>query len=104
MTKFFQKISEEGVYITILGISENFKTTFAEMIYHIKGANYVIIKDLEGINKYLVEDFYYICFPDAIILTLEVTSPYLKIERVVDSGKEGVKETFKKIDWNLVQL
>ena len=103
LTKFCQKISEENIYITILGISKNFNTSLAEMISHLKGANYVIIKDLKDINKYLVEDFNYLCFPNAINLTLEVTSPYLKIERVVGSGKEGVEETFKKSDWNLEQ-
>ena len=34
---------------------------------------------------------------------MEVTSPYLKIRRVVGSGKEGVEETFKKSEWNLEQ-
>ena len=31
LTKFCKKISEEGIYITILGISSNFRTDLAEM-------------------------------------------------------------------------
>ena len=73
------------------------------MTSHIKGANYVVIKESKDINKYLVEDFEYLCFQNATDLTLEVTSPYLKIERVVGSGKEGVEEKYEKSDWNLEQ-
>jgi Mg-chelatase subunit ChlD len=103
MTKFCEKISLEGIYITILGISSKFRTDLAEMTSHIKGANYVVIKESKDINKYLVEDFEYLCFQSATDLSLEVTSPYLKIERIVGSGKEGVEEKYEKSDWNLDQ-
>ena len=103
MTKFCEKISLEGIYITILGISSKFRTDLAEMTSHIKGANYVVIKESKDINKYLVEDFEYLCFQSATDLSLEVTSPYLKIERIVGSGKEGIEEKYEKSDWNLEQ-
>ena len=103
MTKFCEKISLEGIYITILGISSDFRTDLAEMTSHIKGANYVVIKESKDINKYLVEDFEYLCFQSATDLSLEVTSPYIKIERIVGSGKEGVEEKYEKSDWNLDQ-
>ena len=103
LTKFCEKISLEGIYITILGISSDFRTDLAEMTSHIKGANYVVIKESKDINKYLVEDFEYLCFQSATDLSLEVTSPYLKIERIVGSGKEGVEEKYEKSDWNLEQ-
>ena len=103
LTKFCEKISLEGIYITILGISSKFRTDLAEMTSHIKGANYVVIKEIKDINKYLVEDFEYLCFQSATDLSLEVTSPYLKIERIVGSGKEGIEEKYEKSDWNLEQ-
>ena len=103
LTKFCEKISLEGIYITILGISSEFRTDLAEMTSHIKGANYVVIKEIKDINKYLVEDFEYLCFQSATDLSLEVTSPYIKIERIVGSGKEGVEEKYEKSDWNLDQ-
>ena len=101
LTKFCEKLSLEGIYITILGISENFRTDLAEMTSHIKGANYVVIKEIKDINKYLVEDFEYLCFPNASDLSLEITSPYVNIERIVGSGKEGVEEVYDKSGWNL---
>ena len=103
LTKFCEKISLEGIYVTILGISNSFRTDFAEMTSHIKGANYVVIKESKDINKYLVEDFEYLCFQDASNLTLEITTPSIKIERIVGSGKEGVEEAYEKSEWNLEQ-
>ena len=103
LTKFCEKISNEGIYVTILGISSSFRTDLAEMTSHIKGANYVVIKESKDINKYLVEDFEYLCFPDATDISLEITTPYIKIERIVGSGKEGVEDIYAKGEWNLDQ-
>ena len=103
LTHFCEQISKEGIYITILGISNEFRTDLAELTAHIKGANYVVIKESKDINKYLVEDFEYLCFQNASDLSLEVTSPYIKIERIVGSGKEGVEEIYSKEGWNLEQ-
>ena len=103
LTKFCEKISHEGIYVTILGISSSFRTDMAEMTSHIKGANYVVIKESKDIKKYLVEDFEYLCFPDATDLSLEITTPNLKIERIVGSGKEGVEDVYAKGEWNLDQ-
>ena len=103
LTKFCEKISNEGIYVTILGISSSFRTDLAEMTSHIKGANYVVIKESKDINKYLVEDFEYLCFPDATDISLEITTPYIKIERIVGSGKEGVEDIYAKSEWNLDQ-
>ena len=96
LTKFCEKISNEGIYVTILGISSSFRTDLAEMTSHIKGANYVVIKESKDINKYLVEDFEYLCFPDATDISLEITTPYIKIERIVE-------DIYAKGEWNLDQ-
>ncbi len=101
LTEFCEKISEEGIYVTILGISNNFRTDMAEFASHIKGANYVVIKEIKDINKYLVEDFEYLCFSDASNISLEIATQNLKLERIVGSGKEGVEEKMKKEEWNL---
>ena len=101
LTKFCEKISEEGIYVTILGISSNFRTDLAEMTSHIKGANYVVIKEPKDINKYLVEDFEYLCYPNASNIALKVTSPNIKIERIVGSGKDGIEKKIEKEEWNL---
>ena len=103
LSKFCERISQEGIYVTILGISSSFRTDLAEMTSHIKGANYVVIKESKDINKYLVEDFEYLCFPDATDISLEITTPYIKIERIVGSGKEGIEDIYAKGEWNLDQ-
>ena len=101
LAKFSEQMSKEGIYLTILGISSNFRTDLADMTSNIKGANYVVIKESKDINKYLVEDFEYLCFQDASDLVFEVTTPYIKIDRVVGTGKEGVDELYDKNAWNL---
>ena len=96
LTEFCQKISLEGVYVSILGISGDFRTDMAELSSHVKGSNYVIIKEIKDINKYLVEDFEYLCFPDASNITMEIITPNINIERIVGSGKEGIEEVIEK--------
>ena len=103
LTKFCEKIVKEGIYVTILGISNEFRTDLAELTSNIKGANYVVIKESKDIIKYLVEDFEYLCFQDASDLSFEVISPYIKIERIVGSGKESVEQMYEKGAWNLEQ-
>ena len=101
LTEFCEKISQEDIYVSILGISRSFRTDLAELTSHVKGANYVVIREISDINKYLVEDFEYLCFPNATNITLEVTTPNLKIERIVGSGNESIEEATDKEGWNL---
>jgi len=103
LTKFCEKIAKEGIYVTILGISNEFRTDLAEMTSNIKGANYVVIKESKDIIKYLVEDFEYLCFQNASDLSFELTTPYIRVERIVGSGKEGVEQMYEKGGWNLEQ-
>ena len=103
LTKFCEKIAKEGIYVTILGISNEFRTDLAELTSNIKGANYVVIKESKDIIKYLVEDFEYLCFQNASDLSFEVITPYIRIERIVGSGKESVEQMYEKGAWNLEQ-
>ena len=103
LTKFCEKIAKDGIYVTILGISNEFRTDLAELTSNIKGANYVVIKESKDIIKYLVEDFEYLCFQDASELSFEVITPYIRIERIVGSGKESVEQMYEKGAWNLEQ-
>ena len=47
LTEFCEKRAEEGIYISILGISSHFRTDMAELTSHVKGANYVVIKEIK---------------------------------------------------------
>ena len=59
---------------------------------------------IKDISKYLVDDFEYLCYPNASDITLEITTPYIKIKRIVGSGKEGVEETIDKSGWNYINF
>ena len=102
LKSFVEKISKENIYVTILGISKSFKTDLAEVTTQVKGANYTLITDVNDINKYLVEEFDSLCFQNASNLKLEVTTPNIKIEKIIGSGSgKEVKEIFDKKVWNL---
>ena len=101
LTEFCEKISEEGIYISILVISNSFRTNLAELTSHVKGANYVVIKEMKDINNYLVEDSEYLCFPKCSKYKIRIYYSKCIIERIADSGKEGVEEIIDKTGWNL---
>jgi len=102
LKSFVEKISKENIYVTILGISESFRTDLAEVATQVKGANYILITNLNDINKYLVEEFDSLCFQNASNLKLEITAPNIGIERIIGSGSgKEVKKIFDKKVWNL---
>ena len=53
LTKFCEKITHEGIYVTILGISSSLSTDLAEMTSHV--ANYVVIKKSKDIKNILLK-------------------------------------------------
>ena len=94
-TKFQElclKSSEENIFITFLGISENFNTELVEQVAKMKGCNYYVIKDEKDIKKYLIDDFNYTCFVSDINTRIELLSPNLKIEKVIGTGFKESKE------------
>ena len=53
-----RQISKEKIYLTILGISDQFNTELVEEIAHIEGSNYYVITKMGDIDKYLIKEFY----------------------------------------------
>ena len=94
------KISKEKIYLTILGISDQFNTELVEEIAHIEGSNYYVITKLEDIEKYLVKKFNYICFPSSFNNILEINAPFLSIDSVIGTGKKIINKNEVKLEWN----
>jgi uncharacterized protein YegL len=86
------KSSEENIFITFLGISEQFNTELVEQVAKMRGCNYYVIKNEEDIQKYLIDDFNYTCFVSDINTRIELLSPNLKIEKVIGTGIKESKE------------
>ena len=94
------QISKEKIYLTILGISENFNTELVEEIAHIEGSNYYVINNVTDIENYLVKDFNFVCFPSSFKNSLEINAPFLTIESVIGTGKKSIKKDEMKLEWN----
>ena len=93
--KLCQKSSEENIFITFLGISEQFNTQLVEQVAKMRGCNYYVIRNEEDIQKYLIDEFNYTCFVNDIDTRIELLSSNLKIEKIIGTGFKESKE--KKI-------
>ena len=94
------KMSKEQIYLTILGISNRFNTELADEVSNIKGSNYYVITNLEDIDKYLVHEFNYICFPTSFNNKIEINSPTLIVDSVIGTGKKKITKDKIELEWN----
>ena len=96
-----RKCSEENIFITFLGISEDFNTELVEKVADMKGCNYYVIRNEKDIQRYLIDEFNYTCFASAINTKIELLSPNLIIEKVIGTGYKKSKEIDdnKKEEW-----
>ena len=99
--KLCQKSSEENIFITFLGISEQFNTELVEQVAKMRGCNYYVIRNEEDIQKYLIDEFNYTCFVSDIDTRIELLSSNLKIEKIIGTGFKESKEknNIKNKEW-----
>ena len=95
-----RQISKEKIYLTILGISDQFNTELVEEIAHIEGSNYYVITKMGDIDKYLVKEFNYVCFPSSFNNILEINAPFLSINSVIGTGKKRINKNEVKLEWD----
>ena len=81
-----KKSSEENIFITFLGISEDFNTELVEKVADMRGCNYYVIRNEKDIQRYLIDEFNYTCFASAINTKIELLSPNLIIDKVIGTG------------------
>ena len=96
-----KKCSEENIFITFLGISEDFNTELVEKVADMRGCNYYIIRNEKDIQRYLIDEFNYTCFASSINTRIELLSPNLRIEKIIGTGYKKSKEIDdnKKEEW-----
>jgi len=93
-------MSNENIFLTILGISESFNTDLTELVSKIKGCNYYVILNDSDMKKYLIDEFNYICFPLSFNEKLEILAPFLKIKSVIGTGDKALTEKKEDIMWD----
>ena len=96
-----RKCSEENIFITFLGISEDFNTDLVEKVADMRGCNYYVIRNEKDIQRYLIDEFNYTCFPSAINTRIELLSPNLIIDKIIGTGNKKSKEIYenKREEW-----
>jgi uncharacterized protein YegL len=97
----YKNLANENIFITVLGISKQFNTELQEQISQTKGSNYYIIEQMSDLEKYLNEEFNYICFPASFDIKLEFMSPGFVVRKVIGAGKTTIthKEEEKEKEW-----
>jgi Mg-chelatase subunit ChlD len=70
---FIEKVSENDINVTIVGISDDFRSSTCEQLSNVRGFNYFCAVETSDLNKYLFENFDFTFFPCAydIEVTLE---------------------------------
>ena len=70
--------TEEGVNLTVIGISTDFKSEVCEKLKNVKGFNYFCAVDQGDIKKYVFETFDFGFFPSAFDISITISSDDLK--------------------------
>lgn len=69
---------EEGVNLTVVGISTEFRSEVCEKLKNVKGFNYFCAVNQEDIKKYVFETFDFGFFPSAYDLNISLSSEDVK--------------------------
>ena len=56
---------------------------------------------MDEIEKYLVNEFNYICFPNCFDMRLEIFAPFLSVKSIIGRGMKKFKKVKIELEWNL---
>lgn len=84
--EFLEKASAEtGTTLTIVGISEEFRSEVCEDLKNVKGFNYFCAVNQDDIKKYVFENFDFTYFPSAFNLDISIEAEDVKSFKVFGS-------------------
>ena len=91
--KLFKKcVHENKIEITIIGISQDANCHLAEVVAYEKGCNYYNVLYSDDLEKYLVKQFNYICFPYSYNVKVKYNSTNLKVVECLGVGDKKIEE------------
>jgi len=91
--KLFKKcVHEDKIEITIIGISQDANSHLAEVVSYEKGCNYYNVLYSNDLEKYLVKQFNYICFPYSYNVKIKYNSTNLKVVKCLGVGDKKIEE------------
>ena len=90
--ELFKKcVHEEKIEITIIGISQDANSHLAQVVAYEKGCNYYNVLNSSDLEKYLVKQFNYICFPYAYNVKVKYNSTNLKVVECIGVGDKKIE-------------
>jgi len=72
--EFVRDLSTSAIHCTVVGISDQFRSSTCEKLIKTKGFNYFCATEDSDLQKYLVDNFDYTFFPIAFKVSIEVES------------------------------
>ena len=94
---FHKCVYEDEIEVTIIGISQDANSHLAKVVSYEKGCNYYNVLESNDLEKYLVRQFNYLCFPYAYNINIKYQSNNLKVIETIGVGD-------KKIEGNNVKI
>ena len=89
--ELFKKcVHENKIEITIIGISQDANSHLAEVVAYEKGCNYYNVLYPTDLEKYLVKQFNYICFPYSYNVKVKYNSTNLKVVQCLGVGDKKI--------------
>lgn len=88
---FKKCVHEDQIEITIIGISQDANSHLAEIVSYDRGCNYFNVLNSNDLNKYLVQNFNYLCFPYSYDINLKYKSNNLKVVQCIGAGEKELK-------------
>ena len=86
-----RKLNEKNILITILTIDSSANTNLYDKLCELKGCNYYFILNERDMEKYLVHQLNYICFPILYDLKINFKSDDADLIRTIGCGQQNEK-------------
>lgn len=94
---FKKCVYEDQIEVTIIGISQDANSHLAKVVAYERGCNYYNVLESKDLEKYLVNQFNYICFPYSFDIKIKFNSKNLKVVETIGVGD-------KKIEGNNIDI
>ena len=95
-----RQLNAINILITVLSIDSSANTEVYDKLCELKGCNYYFILNEKDMEKYLISQFNYICFPILYDMKISFQSQDAYLIRTIGCGLQNEKS--KKINQNQV--
>ena len=87
-----KKLNEKNILITVISIDPSANSSLYDQLSELKGCNYYFILNENDMEKYLIKQFNYICFPVLYDLKIDFKSEDADLIRTIGCGEKNKNE------------